>query len=376
MPNQFSAALTTFLLASMIAAQRPVVTVGGPSPDYADLPQAVAAAAPGSIVEVWPGAYTGFTSQKALRIVLYGATVSPPLGSNYAIRVQNVVGADPFVIKGFGSQILSGAIGAMRVSNTLAPIIVESVTMVGGPFQVALDVFNTGAVHIARSILVGSPGLQAQFANLLCNENVIGNGLGAGAVVSDASLDSSRTIYTGNGQPGLRVFDSVVRLASDGTGGMLVLGAPVVPVSAFEAFDSAIYWQPSQFLLSPANGAPAFQSQVSTQQLEEVPMLNAGPAPMGGVATVRMTMASPALGMIAIGQLRPTPIVLGAIGIYTDPQSYVLAASGVVDQSGLIIQYTVPNNPLLRGGVYCFQGITFLANGSSPVSGPALWYVE
>lgn len=376
MPKTNLVVLAVTVFACALAAQRPVVTVGGPNPDHADLPAAIAAAAPGSIVEVRPGVYTGFTCQKALRIVMVGATVMPPAGANYTIKLENIVGADPFVLKGVGTLVGPGVLGVMRVSNVLAPVIVEQMTMISGPLQSSLEIFNAGSVHIARTTLIGYPGLQAQFCNVISNENVIGNPFGPGAIVADASLDSARTIFVGTDQPALRIFDTVARLSSDGTGGLYVIGASVVPISSFEAFDSEVYWSPSSFALGPANGAPAFSSQTTTEVIEAVPMLNAGPAPLGGIGVVRMALPTPAFGMIAIGYLLPTPIFLSSAGIYPDPASFVMAGAGIIDSTGLTLNIPIVNDPALRGDVLVFQGIVFLPSGATPLSGPALWYVE
>jgi hypothetical protein len=236
-PNLVVLAATVFACA--LAAQRPVVTVGGPNPDHADLPAAIAAAAPGSIVEVRSGVYTGFTCQKALRI-----------------------------------------------------------------------------------------------------------------------------------------FDTVARLSSDGTSGLYVTGAPVVPVSPFEAFDSEVYWNPSSFALGPANGAPVFSSQTTMEVIGEVPMLNAGPAELGGMGVVRMAPPTPAFGMIAVGFLVPTPIVLPPAGVYPNPSSFVMAGSGLIDAAGLALNIPIVNDPAVRGDVMVFQGIAFFPSGGTSLSGPALWYIE
>ena len=172
------------------------------------------------------------------------------------------------------------------------------------------------------------------------------------------------------------MFDCEARLSSDGNGQMVVLGNPPVPVSAIEATDCTVYWDPSQFLLAPANGAPPLQAVVTTEVLEEVPMMIATRAALGAQARVRMSVASPVVGMIAIGLLRPTPIQLGSTPIYPDVATAVLATAGVVDQNGLIVNFTVPANPVLRGELYCFQGVTFSATGATAISGPALWCLE
>lgn len=359
-----------------LAAQRPVLTVGGSSPDYADLPAAVAAAASGTIIEVRQGTYTGFATQKSLRVVLRDATVLAPAGADYAIEVSGVPGSDPFVIKGSNVSIAAGVLGSFRVSNTAAPIVIEGIRLIGSAFQSALDVFNAGSVHVARSELAGNPAMQVQFANLISNENLVGNTVGPAAILVDTLFDSARSIYLGTGQPALRLFDCDARLSSDGSGQMLVLGTPVVPVSAIEASDCTVYWDPSQFVLAPANGAPPLLAVLTTEVLEEVPMMISTRAVLGAPARVRMSVASPTVGMIAIGLLRPTPIQLGSTPIYPDLATTVLATAGVVDPNGLIVNFTVPTNPTLRGELFCFQGVTFSATGATAFSGPALWCLE
>lgn len=376
MPIRPLAGVATLVLASFVAAQRPVVTVGGNNPNFADLPAAVQNAVPGSIIDVRPGIYTGFTTSKPLHIVLDNATILPAPASVHTIQVTNLIGTDPFVIKGDNAIIAPSLLASLRINNCVASVVIESLTVIGATAQPAVDIFSTGSVHVARSIFGGYPALQAQFTNLICNESVIGNSIGPGAIVSDAYFDVSRSIFISANEPALRVFDSVARLASDTTGSMLVFGTPTVPVSAFEATDSTVYWDPSRFTLLPANGAPAFSAVAATQVIEEVPMINAGPATVGGTGTVRMAQATPAPGMISVGLLRPSPIVLGDVLIYPNPATYGLAAAGIVDQNGLIATFPIPNDPTLRGTIMVFQGITFLGNGVSPVSSGALWYVQ
>tara|TARA_R110002094_G_scaffold57768_3_gene68899 strand:+ start:4179 stop:5309 length:1131 start_codon:yes stop_codon:yes gene_type:complete len=376
MSKSIIAGLVALTCACTLSAQRPVVTVGGINPNHTDLPQAIAAAAPGSIVEVRPGTYTGFTCQKALRVVLTNATVNPPAGANYTIRVENIAGSDPFVIRGVATLIESGVLGAMSVSNVQAPVIIEKVTLLGDLQQAALQVLNSGSVHVARAILIGDPALDAQFCNFISTENLIGNSDGAGAVISDSSLDSARTVYVGTDEPALRISDTDARLASDGSSGMFVIGSGLAPVSAFEAFDSDINWTPSLFQLGPANGAPALSAQTTTEVIEDVPMLNAGPAVLGGTAVVRMTSETQMFGAIAMNSLLATPISLPLGRFYINPLSFVMVGTGFVGTAGLQFNVSIPNDPTLRGEVFAFQGLTFLLDGSIPLSGPALWYIE
>lgn len=358
-----------------LSAQRPVVTVGGVSPDFVDLPQAVAAAAPGSIVEVRPGAYTGFTTSKPLQVVLRGATVQPAPGAAYAIVVQSVAGADPFVLRGDPGTVLAGPLGAVRVQGTSAPVVVEGVVL-GATTQPALEVFNTGSVFVTRSVLLGAPGMTGQFCDLTSCENVVGSAAGVGAVVINALFASARSIYVGTDQPALRAFTSQVRLASDGSGSLLAFGATPAPISAVEAFDCTVTWDPSRFQLATLGGAPPLAAQQSVEVLEEVPMMNAGPAPLGGVAVARLTSGAPTYGAIAMGGLLASPSVLAGTAYYVEPAGFVLAAVGVVDSAGLTYQLQVPNDPALRGDLICFQGITLPSAGGFAASNAALWHVE
>ncbi|MFN3243352.1 MAG: hypothetical protein ACE37K_17755 [Planctomycetota bacterium] len=369
------AILVLALCAAPLAAQRPVVTVGGSNPSFADLPQAVAAAAPGSIVDVRPGLYTGFSTSKPLRVVLHGATVQPAAGASYAIEVHGVTGPDQFVLAGDPGTVLAGPLGAMRVDGTHAPVVIESVIL-GGTTQPGLEVFNTGSVFVTRSILLGNPALTAQFCNLTSCENVVGNAVGVGAIVQSALFESSRAIYLGTNQPALRVFTSDVRLSSDGTGSMLAIGSIPVPISAVEAFDSTVTWDPARFTTSTIGGAPVLGAQQTVEVIEDVPMMNAGPAPLGGVAMARMVSGTPVFGMIAMGFLLTTPNVFASIGYYVDPANFVLANAGLVDGNGLFVNIAIPNDPALRGNLYCFQGVTFPASGIAATSNAALWHVE
>lgn len=364
------------LAAAAIPAQRPVITVGGVNPAYPDLPAAVAAAPPGAILEVRPGTYTGFTTAKALRVVLQGCTVQPPAGAAYTIAIEGVAGSDQFVVLGESATVLPGALGAVRVHACSAPVVIESMLLIGGPWRPALDVQDTGIVHVSRSILLGDPGLQAQLADLTVSEDVIGNTLGCAAVVADSRFESVRSILGGTGQAALRVYGSTARLASDGTGAMLVLGSPTGPVSAFEAWSSVVQWDPTRFALAPANGAPAYEGLASTELQSEVPMLTAGPAPLGGVAQARITAGAPTAGLIAAAPLQPLPLALGPLVLYPDPATLVVVVVGLTGPAGLVYSVTVPNVPALRGELLCLQGSAAQGGGTFTLSAPAIWYLE
>jgi len=360
----------------VVYAQRPVLTVGGTNPQYFDLPAAVAAAQPGSILECRPGVYTGFSTNKALRIVGKNVTIQPPAGADFAIDLQNLQGTVEFVVRGIHMDVIAGNLGAVRVRNTSAPVLIEGVNMYSLFGQPGLDVFNTNTVYVSRSILVGSPGLRVDLANFVSSENVVGSATGVGAVVTNSVFESVRTIFVGTDQTALRISDSDARLSSDGSASLIVLGAPTVPVSSLELVDSYLQFDPSRFVMIPANGAAFVTEMNSVKVLDEVPCLTGGPAVLGQTATARVTSGTPAIGVIAISWLRPVPLVLASTALLIDLPSAVLATAGVVDQAGLMFGYDLPLDPNLRGEVFAFQALTLPAGGPTQISGAAIWYLE
>ena len=369
-------AASAFALAGGAHAQRPTLTVGGVNPQFADLPAAVAAAPAGAVIVCRPGTYTGFQTDKPLRILLEGAAVVPVPGAEFAIDVQNLFGTDEFVLRGRSSQISAGSLGAVRVRNATAPVIIESVDVYALAGQVGLEVFNAGIVHVSRSILVGSPGMRVQLANFVSSENIVGGVGGVGAQVLDTLFEGVRTIFAGNAAPALCIRDCDARLSSDGTSSLAVLGAPTGPVSALEVANSFLQWQPGRFALVAANGAPALSAVNTVEVVAEVPCLVAGPAELGGTASARLTVGVPTIGLIAISFLRGLPVVLASTGIYVDLPPAVLAAAGVVDGVGLVHTVALPNDPSLRGELFALQAITLPASGDAQLSGAGLWLLN
>ncbi len=379
--SQFRSAvgLAICLLAGGVLAQRPLVTVGGLNPDFLDLPQAVAAALPDSVILVRPGTYTGFTTNKPLRITLdFTATtgsVQPAPGSAYAISVNGLPSGAEFILLGRGATVAPGIVGAIRVANTVGSVIVEGITVLSGTTRSALEVQNTSTVVVQRCSLAGTPALQASWTSLALNESVCTSPGGVGAVGYNSLLDFVRTSFSGYRLPGLRVYDCNVRLASNGSSSIGVTGNPVLPVSAFEALNSIAQWDQNTFVMNPAAGAPAFANFGALVLANEVPVLVTSSAPLGGTATMRMTISgTPLPGLVAMGRLAQPPSVIGITGIYLNTLLVpTILTLGIVDQTGQFLQVNVPNNPVLRGEVFCLQGVTMLPSGLPVLSGPGLW---
>lgn len=370
---------TGLLLAAASSAQRPVLTVGGTSPNYNDLPQAVAAALPGSVLQVRPGTYTGFSTNKPLRIVLdFTSTtgmVQAPTGANYTIELNGLAAGQEFVIVGRGARITAAALGVVRIANTQGSAVLRGLTVTGGGLP-GLDVQNAASVIVENSFCGGLPGLQIQDASLASSSVAWSSSAGFGAVALRASLDCTHGSFAGFGAPALRATDSTVRLAGNGTTELRVDGSPTGPVAAFEAIQTAVTWEPSRFVLVSANGAPGLLRVGGQLFVDDVPGLVASGGPPGSTMSVRMTRAGSAPGLIVLGSLVLPHIALGLAGLYWDQnQPAIVLAIGPVDTAGLQRQVMWPNVPWLLGEQFCCQGAVVRANGTLLPSGPGMWTV-
>ena len=367
------------LLTTVLGAQRPIFTVGGANPNYADLPAAVAAVPPGSVLAVRPGTYAGFSTGKPLRIVLEwsgpGSSIQALPGSTYAITLNALPAGDEFVLVGRGSTIGAGSLGGIRIVNTNAPVLLSGLNVVASGARSGIDIQYAGSVHARSCVFYGAPGLQAYWANLTLSECIV-IGTGVGAVVNRTMLDVGRTFLSGTAQPALRCFDSSVRLASDGSTTIAVTGAASIPISAVEAWLCPMQFDATRVGLQPANGAPGVASFSSSWQADDVPVLTASPAPLGATATARMTSNTVRPGMVVLGNLLGAPIPFQVGNIFVDTvNSPIVAAIGACGPPGLLAQASIPTTSAALGVVLCLQGVVWQPSGVPVLSAPALWIV-
>ena len=379
-PRHLVGALATFWLAATLPAQRPVYTVGGASPNFTSLPTAIAAVPPGAIVVVRPGVHVGFTTNKPLRVLLdfdaASGVIQPPAGAGYAISLDGVAGADGFVLVGRGAPILPGLIGGIRVVNTSASVVIEGVAVAATSPRSGLEVQNAAAVHVRRSVLAGAPGLQVQIANFSISECVVLSSVGVGAVLYNTRFDAVRTFFSGANQPALRLFDCVGRISSDGSTTISSVAAVGLAVSPLEAWDSDLQFDPARIGLVANGTTPPFVRVGGVFKDEEVPTLVTSQVLPGLPATVRMTSASPRIGAVVLGEMLSTPAVFEFTNVWVNTiAGPVVAAVGICDAAGLVSQTVIPNSPVLRGNVFCLQGVVWQPHGWPVLSGPGLWAV-
>lgn len=358
-------------------AQRPIFTVGGVGPSFADLPAAVAAVPPGSILLVRPGNYAGFTTGKPLRIVLEGSgpgsSIQAQSGSAYAITVTGLPAGDEFVLVGRGTTIGAGSLGGIRVADTNAPVLLAGVNVAATGTRCGLEVRYAGSLHARNCVFAGAPGLQADWANLVLSECIV-VGSGVGAVVNRCTFDAARTFLSGFAQPALRAYDSSLRLASDGSTTIAVTGAPTLPIPAIESYLCPMQFDPARVGLVPANGAPGVATFSGYLLDDEVPTLIASPAPLGVTATARMTSSTVRPGMVVLGNLLGAPIPFMVGNVFVDTvNAPIVAAIGFCGPAGLLAQIAIPPTTSALGVVQCLQGVVWQASGLPVLSAPALW---
>lgn len=372
------AILLPTLVGAPLVGQRPVLTVGGQNPQFTDLPAAVAAAAPGSVLHVRAGTYTGIVTNKPLRILLdFTATtgsVVPPTGSAYAIEVHGIPAWETFAIVGRGARITTGTLGAVRIANSGGHVVLTALTVAAGNTTSGIDAQNAACVLVERSAVQGTPALQAQDAVVVSTAVDWSSPAGRGIVALRGSLEFTLGSSTGRRMPALQVTDGFVRLAGNGSTALAVSGAPSGPVAAFEAIRSAVQWQASRFVLTPANGSPGFLQVGGQTVVDDVPALVATGAAPGSSMSLNLTRTTSAPGLVVLGNLVVPHQGLGVAGLYWDEQQpAVVLAAGVADALGLSMQISWPNVPWLVGQSFCSQGVVLAANGSLLRSGPAMW---
>lgn len=127
-------ARSTLFAAAVLAASAPelradVLHVNGPSPDFAQISQAVAAAQDGDVVRVWPGRYQGFTiADEDLRIV---RDSSPGIVAvEGVVRVQFLSAGKTVVLSGLDVTAAAGE--GLIVFECLGAVRVHACTFTGG----------------------------------------------------------------------------------------------------------------------------------------------------------------------------------------------------------------------------------------------------
>jgi hypothetical protein len=368
------------VLAGVLAAQRPILYVGGANPTHPNLAAAVAAAPPGAIIIVGPGSWQGFETTKPLTILLdftsSNGTMNAPPNADYTVAVHDLPIGSEFVLKGRGAYVRTGRLGAIRVTNCVGTVSLEGLSVVSAAVGPALEIRNTSVVNVQHATLLGAPALLVTDGLVSGHDCAIaGSGSGVeGIVAMRSNLDLALGGYAGAGTPAIRCYGGWLRMAGDGATPVRVLGA-VVPTSAIEVVDVGVLWDPGGFTVTPAGGAPPLLALGSTVGTLDAPSLAAACAGIGSTATTVLSRRSSGAGLIVFGGRITTPL-LSTVGYrWLEPTLLpTVIAVGAVTPAGLGAQIVIPQDPLLLGSSFGVQGAVL--QGSLIVeSNPAHWTV-
>lgn len=138
-------------LASPLCAAQWVVDASGGG-DFLDLPPAIAAAAPGDVLLVVPGDYSGFLLDKSLAIVALDVGVRvTPLTPGIGFQVDGVARPGLVVLAGLEVHGLLGTPVALRLSNSTATIVVDGLSYATA--QPRFEVVDCADVRIRDALL-------------------------------------------------------------------------------------------------------------------------------------------------------------------------------------------------------------------------------
>ncbi|MCK6445501.1 MAG: hypothetical protein L6Q99_03840 [Planctomycetes bacterium] len=149
--RSFVRAFVVVSLASPLCAAQWVVDASGGG-DFLDLPPAIAAAAPGDVLLVVPGEYTGFLLEKPLSIVGLDVGVRvAPLSSTHAFQVANVAAPGVVVLAGLTTNgALHGPV-VIALEQSTATIVVDGLDHYAG--QPKLGIVDCADVRIRNALL-------------------------------------------------------------------------------------------------------------------------------------------------------------------------------------------------------------------------------
>jgi len=235
---------TAIFLAAAAPCLADVLDVGGPSPDYNQISQAVVAGADGDVIRIWPGKYKSFTiNDKSLTLV--SAQQSGTIEVEGTIRIRNLSAGRSAVLSGVSGSGVEGS--ALILSDCQGSVRVREGTFHGAddntgewnePYS-GIRVDNCQDVELVFCTVYGG--------NLL----YWGYGYGvSGAVVSDSNLSAFSSSFHGSSglteyDPGASGGDGGSGISAWGTGQAFLSGCTLVGGDGSDADYDPDFWSGS-----------------------------------------------------------------------------------------------------------------------------------
>lgn len=246
--NLRSTALAAFFLSSStFATTWTVDAAGGVGSDFTTISAAVAAASPGDVILVRPGAYAGFTVSEGIAIL--GGPVAPTITTKTTI---NAVPAGPrFTLAGMQTEqiVITNCAGAVTIEDVQA--IVPS--MPSGPQNAVIVVSNSADVRL-RNVEAApiEPGFYHGVLSTSSRLEIVdGTVLGAEGVSCGGAAPAA-----GGGAHGVQATTGTLHVArSNLTGGRGGNGCPSSPSPVGGAGGAGVYLVTSGVLLASGSSA-------------------------------------------------------------------------------------------------------------------------
>ena len=365
-----------------------VDAAGRPGSQFTGLQQAITAASPGDVLDVLPGAYSGFQTSKGIHILgraggLIEILATP--GSNAdAFIVSNIPAGQRFTMRNV--RVPTFFTARAEFADCAGSIVLENCivnSLTGATSSGRLDFIRCSSAHlIGCSIAIGAeqsfvtltdcvaesftfPSFLAPI--LLRNAHLTLSGSSSRGIQSQFLLDPS---------PGILSFDSDIVVAGDSSH---VIETRVSPSSmtASPAISGTgtLLIDPSVTLIS-VNGAPTIDPRIIVTT-NALPTLSTAGAPIGGSLQTELRTQAGDTYLLALGlagTLQPVPGILGNLWL----DFPALESVGVAGPSGVVTTMSIiPNSTQFLGLHISRQAIVRpVAGGPLRFSNPATFSIR
>ena len=375
-----AAVLFTLFLCVGAQAQQ-VFVVGGPGANFADLPEAVAAAAPGDILDVVPGSYTGFTATKGIHILGRpgGITIARTASAfEPSLGVVNVPRGESFTLRNV--TLVDNGIFRNIVRLCEGNVVLDEVE---GHWTIDrcanVQMTECTAFSISNAVEVVASNLTLDRCNIQTNQILIPI---AGIQASWSKITVSQCDVRGNtgmtGQPSSAIFCAQpceLILTGFPPEGLIAAGPGSVAGATPAVNGTATVLLDPRLPVVGAHGGPAFGPQIQTTTTS-IPTLRVEGGAPGGNAQVQLNGPAGETYLVALGLPAPPRQIPQFLGQFQLAFPAV-DSMGVIPASGQVDTMTmIPNNPALLGLQISRQSITTSGNELPRFSNPATYTIR
>lgn len=361
------AAILVLLSASALGQ---TFTVGPVGANFTSIAAAVAAVPDGAVLLVQPGTYAPFAvTGKGISILGQGAvTVASAPFQPAVVTIANTAVAQRVVLRNLALAAPLGAAQRLECTNCQGAVSLQQITM--DPtygFERRLVIQQCGQVSIdGCGPLFGSqptPAMQLDNSRVALARMLVTAALahGLAATNCDVQLTECDVLGGGFGGPGILLGGTTLRVSAGCTVGDLSPTASSAGISG----TGTVVFDPQATLHG------TFAAPLSVVVAPQASVLATG-GTIGTTANATLTGATGRLGALYLGLAGPPTSVPGFThAMWLDPIVFMPVVVGVLGP--LTGSVAVPNNPLLLGSLFAWQGIDWSLATGFAFSTPA-WF--